>query len=928
MSGNSDFVIEGGVLKQYNGPRGDVVIPEGVTAIGYSAFSNRTGLTSVTIPDSVKEIGHFAFSNCTGLTSVTIPDGVKEIGGSAFKGCEGLTSVAIPNSVKKIGYCAFLGCTSLSSVEIAPENQRFYVENGLVISRKERSVILAPGGLTSAVIPDGVKKINDRAFSGCTGLTSVTIPAGVKRIGEFAFKGCTGLTSVVIPENITEINGEVFSGCTGLTSVTIPAGVKEIAQAAFRDCTSLTSVTIPEGVKEINWSAFSGCTNLTSVVIPKSVLRIKMDAFAGCTALREVTFLGTPAELHKQAFSGENMAFYTPAMSMAQLPSTEYKQAAARGFALRYAAGTELPEAYRADCLKYIRGQKKKLYPMALQFPPLLHVMLGEKMAPKGDLPDLIDQAASLNKPEVTAMLLDYQDRQLKPGEREQMEAEKMQREMDFMLTGALTAAEAKKSWRYEKDEKGNLTILGYKGKETEVEVPTAIGKDPVTAIGDYAFSPNGKPLSEAQREARRNIRSIRVPEGVETIGESAFEDCAGLEQVELPASVREIGGSSYLPDGYKPKPEKTDDPFRGCPALTTVLVAEDNRWYFVEGGLLFRKSETGQKMLGYVGDTEGICTVPEGTKTIPDYFFQKRGSLTAVSLPEGVDEIGNFAFRDCTGLISVTIPEGVSKIGRNAFSGCTSLTSVILPTSVTAIDEYAFFGCTSLTGMTIPEGVSKIGRKAFSGCTSLANVMLPTSVTAIDEETFSSCTSLTSVTIPVGVQEIGKSAFWCCTNLASVTIPESVTEIGDVAFRGCTSLSSIIIREGVVRIGQTAFGETPWLEQQKAEHGIVYAGRCVAACRETLAHAEIKDGTRYICNHAFRECTALTSVVIPEGVTEIDWCAFDGCTGLTSVTIPASVTAIGWWAFRGCEQLTIHAPAGSYARQYAEENHIPFAAE
>ena len=324
--------------------------------------------------------------------------------------------------------------------------------------------------------------------------------------------------------------------------MSIPAGVTEIAQAAFRDCTSLTSVTIPEGVKEINWSAFSGCTSLTSVVIPKSVLRIKMDAFAGCTALREVTFLGTPAELHKQAFSGENMAFYTPTMSMAQLPSTEYKQAAARGFALRYTAGTELPEAYRADCLKYIRGQKKKLYPMALRFPPLLHVMLGEKMAPKGDLPDLIDQAASLNKPEVTAMLLDYQDRQLKPGEREKREEKKMQREMDFLLSGTLTAAEAKKSWRYEKDEKGNLILLGYKGKETEVEVPTAIGKDPVTAIGDYAFSPNGKPLSEAQREARRGIRSIRVPEGVKTIGESAFEDCAGLEQ----------GASGLCPENWR----------------------------------------------------------------------------------------------------------------------------------------------------------------------------------------------------------------------------------------------------------------------------------------------------------------------------------------------------------------------------------------
>ena len=915
VSGDYDFVItlEDGVLKQYTGPGGDVVIPEGVTAIGWNAFSD-----------------------CTGVTSVTIPEGVTELDVGAFDGCTGLTSVTIPASVRKMYAFCFRDCI----------------------------------GLTSVVIPEGVTSMEDGVFQDCTGLTSVTIPAGVKTIGREVFSGCTGLTSITLPESVTEVGTDAFDKTpwleqqkaehdivyagrcvvtcretlahaeikdgtryicnnafrnrTAMTSVVLPEGVTEIGWWAFQGCTSLASVRLPGSLTMINEAAFSGCKSLTSVTIPAGVKWIDGSEFSGCTSLTSVTILGK-TEIWKEAFSDHVSVIVAEQLRMGDYPLPIYKQAAARGFALRYGSGETLPEDYRADCLKYIRGQKKKLYPMALQFPPLLHVMLGEKMVPKGDLPDLIDQAASLNKPEVTAMLLDYQDRQLKPGEREQMEAEKMQREMDFMLTGALTAAEAKKSWRYEKDEKGNLTILGYKGKETEVEVPTAIGKDPVTAIGDYAFSPNGKPLSEVQRAARRNIRSIRVPEGVETIGKSAFEDCAGLEQVELPASVRKIGGSSYLPDGYKPKPQKTDDPFSGCTALTMVLVAEDNRWYCVEDGLFCRKSKTGQKMLGYVGDTEGVCIVPEGSKTIPDYFFQKRVSLTAVSLPEGVDEIGNFAFRDCTGLISVTIPEGVSKIGRNAFSGCTSLTSVILPTSMTAIDEYAFFGCTSLTGMTIPEGVSKIGRKAFSGCTSLTNVMLPTSVTTIDEETFSSCTSLTSVTIPVGVQEIGKSAFWCCTNLASVTIPESVTEIGDVAFRGCTSLSSIIIREGVVRIGQTAFGETPWLEQQKAEHGMVYAGRCVVACRETLAHAEIKDGTRYICNHAFRECTALTSVVIPEGVTEIDWCAFDGCTGLTSVTIPASVTEIGWWAFHGCEHLTIHAPAGSYAQQYAQRNNIRF---
>ena len=90
MSGNSDFVIEGGVLKKYTGPGGDVVIPEDVVEIGYQAFFGCKGLTGVTIPERVKSIGAFAFSICKRLTSV----------------------------------------------EIAPKTQWFYVENNLVFSRQ------------------------------------------------------------------------------------------------------------------------------------------------------------------------------------------------------------------------------------------------------------------------------------------------------------------------------------------------------------------------------------------------------------------------------------------------------------------------------------------------------------------------------------------------------------------------------------------------------------------------------------------------------------------------------------------------------------------------------------------------------------------------------------------------------------------------
>ena len=113
MKTKQEFVItKKGVLTKYNGPGGDVVIPEGVKAIGERAFYGCKSLESVTIPEGVTEIGGFAFRGCTGLRKVAVPESVKTIGRYAFGNCESLKDLTIPGRVEEIDKFAFHGCKS------------------------------------------------------------------------------------------------------------------------------------------------------------------------------------------------------------------------------------------------------------------------------------------------------------------------------------------------------------------------------------------------------------------------------------------------------------------------------------------------------------------------------------------------------------------------------------------------------------------------------------------------------------------------------------------------------------------------------------------------------------------------------------------------------------------------------------------------
>ncbi len=328
----------------------NTTIPNSVTAIGYSAFSGCTGLTSINIPNSVTYIGDNAFGYCSGLTNVTIGNSVTTIGESAFCGCSGLTSVTIPNSVTIIGDNAFWDCSGLTRVTIG--NSVSYIGD---------NAFGDCSGLTSVIIPNSVTAIGYSAFSGCTGLTSITIPNSVTTIGGNAFGYCSGLTSVnitdlgawchiqfsdplsnplfyahhlylnslevtdlVIPNSITSIGDNAFYGCCGLTSVAIPNSVTTIGVCAFCGCSGLTSVNIPNSVTTIgNW-AFASCSCLTSITIPNSVMSIGEEAFEYCIGLTSVTCLATTPPTLAGSYVFDNSTYSNATLKVPQSSISAY----------------------------------------------------------------------------------------------------------------------------------------------------------------------------------------------------------------------------------------------------------------------------------------------------------------------------------------------------------------------------------------------------------------------------------------------------------------------------------------------------------------------------------------------------------------------------------------------------------------------------
>ena len=455
--------------------------------------------------------------------------------------------------------------------------------------------------------------------------------------------------------------------------------------------------------------------------------------------------------------------------------------------------------------------------------------------------------------------------------------------------TGAVTASAAvtTKVYEYKDLDDGTIEITKYNGSDMDVVLPDTIDGKKVTSIGTRALS-------------YKAYKSLVIPEGVTTIGKFACMNCTALEKVTIPNTVKTI----------------ERDAFSSCKKLNNVVIP-DSVTKIDE--LAFNSCEslnkiTLSKNLTYIGmNTFGRCTsltnidIPSTVTYIGAYAFSYDKALTKLDIPENVTYIGKNAFLgngwydslpdgmiyfgkvaymykgDVSG--AVEIKPGTVFVGEDALKG-KSITSVKLPESVTSIGSSAFES-TAITSIKFPSKLETIGKSAFNDCKELEEINLPASLKSLDEKSFQSCSKVESVVIPNGITEIPFNCFAYCTSLKKVVLPKSVSKIGLYAFTYCSSLSDINITSDIKEILGGAFRRT------------------------AITSMVIPDGIKSINQYTFDGCSELTSVKIPDSVTEIDHDSFSNCTKLSDLVIPEGVTKIWGKAFYNCKSLkTLKIPA------------------
>ena len=498
-------------------------------------------------------------------------------------------------------------------------------------------------------------------------------------------------------------------------------------------------------------------------------------------------------------------------------------------------------------------------------------------------------------------------------------------------------------------DLSSNLTTIGYDvfgncKSISKIEIPKSLKK----FDGTWGRGTN---LSYGAFGGCSNLKTVNFEAGSTIVCAALFMGCDGIEEIELPDTITEIGDSA----------------FKSCKNLNKVIIPEsvtkiDGDAFAECSGLVDIKMHEGINTIGsrafYKCDRLLDIVIPDSVEKIEFEAFRGCDKLENIKLSENLTIVGYGVFGDCKSISKIEIPKSLKKFdgtwgrGTNlsygAFGGCSNLKTVNfeagstivcaalfmgcdgieeieLSDTITEIGDSAFKNCKNLDRITMNNGIEILESSAFEDCFSLTTINIPNTVKAISNSTFQDCTSLTEVHLSNILKEIPASTFSGCKKLTTINFPSTLTTIGNSAFSGCESLPEAILPSGVEKIESNAFKNCKALKKAAVPDTVSSIGSSAFYGCEALTDITLGSKLKKIESQTFYGCTVLPSIVLPYNVTTIGDSAFVNCTKLTQITVPRNTTSIASNAFSYPKKMTMYGPSDCYAQTYASGKGIKY---
>lgn len=849
-----------------------IEIPQTVLTIGEDAF-NGCGISGrMIIPANIRSIGENSFNNCPALTALMIPEEFA----SDYQSGALVINLSNPNAAvlvysndgTTVKGISVPSASSDVNLEIPSQ-----IIPGISVTRIEGEYNGNVKNISSVTLPATITVIGSRAFAGFgdTTLTgtdannnpqykrpfNVNIPSGVTSIGVSAFAD-SAVTNVTIPDGVTRIPDNAFNGCSLLRSVTLPKGITEIGEGAFASCIDLTSINKTGTVdlrdtalRFLGDGAFSGCSDIIKIVLPASIENvINANAFYGCNSLRIL-------EIPEVNSTGENICSgvvsYFKSGSLTSVIVYRWIAGAEDGGAYRITSAVLGDEANwggaitsdngRVDDWLIVWSGHEHCYNSSRQC-----VLCKEQGGMCGTTATwsydsnsyriTINRGYNEDGTPGDGVMWDMMDHE--PDATDTSEAAEHYREMWGSLKGEIrevvinegvvnigdnafrdcpelvtvhipstveTIGSSAFEFSLANDQRSMLKIV-YIADNSNLKVIEANAfKNNVrlTNIGDETNAKLPEKLSyirDGAFEGCSSLSEIIIPDEVVVIGSRAFANCSGLGYAKLPLRLSNFGDNAFLncvsltEIVVSPGVENGGNGiFSGCRNLIFAVVPNN----FADGNFDNPDNVTRVKYIlsdkgNLLSDREisEVRPVPGTPVTIPDYImgapvtvigikaFKPSTALdvtpSAVNLPSTLRRINDFAFEGCTWLraLDLTVAENLNFIGTEAFEGCTSLTEMVIPDTVTDLGMRAFHMCNKLETVKLSGSLKELKEGTFEGCSALKYIVVPEGVTSIANKNFADCTSLEYVVLPFSMRNgsLNFGAFDNCTGMAAIYVP------------------------------------------------------------------------------------------------------------------------------------------------------------